>query len=327
MGKKFLKPVRAKDSWHKELEAAIRTVIDKTIYEPAFAAAEIDEKENAKKRSALIRAIEAGEVVYGNGRFKGKPSAAISKELRALGAQFDKREKAWKIAATSLPPDTFLAAIKATAKTKATIQKIFGVLEDIPKRVTEHLRDMTFAYEAEKTARRVHEAVDETVRPSLGVTPVISPKMREKIKDEYTETVTKSIKGFSQEMTEKLRKRIEVLVMEGRPRDELRQILRDEYAIGRERAKFIARQETSLFTSKLKQTQYESVDITQYRWHAIGGKAGDGRTRDEHKRAHGKIFNYDLSGNPVRDAKGKPVNPGEDFGCRCVDEPVLEEIG
>lgn len=77
-----------------------------------------------------------------------------------------------------------------------------------------------------------------------------------------------------------------------------------------------------------KQLMYEDAGVEKYRWKAIGGKKGDGRTRDNCCRAHGRIFYWDHSKNknPARDDNGNPIHPGEMTGCRCQAIPIVDRI-
>lgn len=72
----------------------------------------------------------------------------------------------------------------------------------------------------------------------------------------------------------------------------------------------------------------EHSGVTRYKWKAIGGKKGDGRTRDNCCRAHGRIFYWDHSKNknPARDDNGNPIHPGEMAGCRCTAVPYVDRI-
>ena len=114
-------------------------------------------------------------------------------------------------------------------------------------------------------------------------------------------------------------------------RDQLRLYIQSRLKVSSTRAAFIARQETALFTSQQKKLLYLDAGVTRYKWKAIGGKAGDGRTRDSHAEAHGKIFYWDKPVGPNGDlkpvnSKGEPVNPSVDFGCRCQAIPIVDKI-
>lgn len=86
--------------------------------------------------------------------------------------------------------------------------------------------------------------------------------------------------------------------------------------ISERRAKFIARDQTSKFSSALNQERMKQVGVTEYRWRT----ARDERVRSRHRQLHGKTFK--LSEPPT--INGKRVHPGEDFNCRCIMEPIIK---
>jgi len=97
--------------------------------------------------------------------------------------------------------------------------------------------------------------------------------------------------------------------------------------VTRNRAKFIARDQTSKFNNSLSQARQEAVGIQEYIWIT----AKDERVRPtaarrrqpsyspkdpNHREKHGKTFRWDT---PPDDTG----HPGNDFNCRCVAKGVL----
>lgn len=80
------------------------------------------------------------------------------------------------------------------------------------------------------------------------------------------------------------------------------------------RAKLIARDQSSKFYNDLNRTRQKNVGIDKYRWET----AGDERVRPTHRANDGKIFSWD---SPP--ATG---HPGYEINCRCVGVPALEGI-
>lgn len=87
---------------------------------------------------------------------------------------------------------------------------------------------------------------------------------------------------------------------------------------GFKRAKLIARDQTVKHNAVIRQETARSLGITHYIWR----DSGDEAVRPFHKRLRGKKFAY--ADPPVTDAYGHRNNPGEDYNCRCVDEPVVD---
>ena len=320
-----LKPIVTKDAWHKRLQVKIAAVLQRQIYDALISIAEDCTFENAKD-SALIGALKGGQVRLVGSTITGKFNAAIAKELRSYGATYDNRRKAYDTSKANLPERVVSAAIRAQASMARLATGLNAIISSIPERVTQGLEQIDWLGNAADVEEEFEDDFRETVSRVISVQPKITKVMRAEIRKGYTENVERSIKGFAQDETEKLRSMIQTFVTAGRPRASLVTDLQARLRVSRERARFIARQETSLFTSQLKQTQYENAGISQYRWKAIGGKAGDGRTRDSHRAAHGKIFFWDqsLNENPVRDEKGNPQHPGTEFNCRCQAVPIVE---
>lgn len=79
------------------------------------------------------------------------------------------------------------------------------------------------------------------------------------------------------------------------------------------RAKLIARDQTSKLNSALTQQRSQNLGIEEYVWRT----AGDERVRESHRRKNGKVFRWD---DPPKDTG----HPGQDIQCRCVAEPIIK---
>ena len=87
---------------------------------------------------------------------------------------------------------------------------------------------------------------------------------------------------------------------------------------GLKRAKLIARDQTVKYNATVRQEQARSLGIRKYVWRT----SGDESVRPFHKKLNGRTFAYDEP--PVTDAYGHRNNPGGDYNCRCVDEPIVD---
>ena len=107
-------------------------------------------------------------------------------------------------------------------------------------------------------------------------------------------------------------------------------MIRQEWEVSANKAKFLARQETSLFISKIRDERYQSAGVEEYIWMS----SGDARCREANKYGgpshgpggplHGKRFRFDNP--PASGTHGEHENPGIPFGCRCVARPVLPSV-
>ena len=99
-----LQPIRTSTSEWDEIEARIKRAFLEAIYRPLLKALKIPQKKlkNAPD-SALVEAIKEGKITYKAGIFRGQFNASISKELRSLGAVWDKKSASYKISSIDLP--------------------------------------------------------------------------------------------------------------------------------------------------------------------------------------------------------------------------------
>ena len=79
------------------------------------------------------------------------------------------------------------------------------------------------------------------------------------------------------------------------------------------RARVIARDQTSKLNSALNQQRSQNLGVEEYIWRT----AGDERVRDSHKSKNGKTFRWD---DPPEDTG----HPGQDIQCRCVAQAIIK---
>lgn len=79
------------------------------------------------------------------------------------------------------------------------------------------------------------------------------------------------------------------------------------------RAKVIARDQSSKLNSALNQQRQQNLGIEEYVWRT----AGDERVRESHRSKNGKVFRWD-------DPPADTGHPGTDIQCRCVAQPIIK---
>ena len=102
-------------------------------------------------------------------------------------------------------------------------------------------------------------------------------------------------------------------VREGRTTREIAGLLRERYEVSRSRAKFIARDQIAKLNGQITQQRQTALGVLRYKW----STSLDERVRPTHRVLEGKIFAW---------AKPPSVgHPGQDYQCRCVAIPILED--
>ncbi|MDC4238337.1 phage minor head protein [Pasteurella multocida] len=121
------------------------------------------------------------------------------------------------------------------------------------------------------------------------------------------------IKSIEQQYLDKVQTIITQGAISGKLNRDLAKEIRDLGGVTENRAKFIARDQSSKINAALTQARHEELGIKKYRW----STSGDERVRDSHAENDGKIFSYD---DPPETG-----HPGHDFNCRCVAIPLLDD--
>lgn len=133
--------------------------------------------------------------------------------------------------------------------------------------------------------------------------------------------------GFIKSMPIDAAKRVHKLIKENqyvglRSTDLIDEIMRIG-GMSENKAKMIARTETSRYSTALTQMRSESIGADWYIWKAVG----DFRTRKGHKRMDGVVVSWNDPPSPEKLVGEKAYgeyHAGETFNCRCYPEVVLD---
>lgn len=270
---------------------------------------------NSKGYFNLIKAILKGQVQYTGKHFEGVFSSAISREIRQMGGKWDKRRSVFAI---------------DPSKIDFNVQTAIGTVGrkgiDLARRLDEHLSKLWemikrkpqfqlnkfYEYVIDRLDKRFRDGVEGIV-----VAPELTDEMKAMLAREYTYNMNLSINGWIEESIIRLRKKVQKNAFSGYRSEKLVKSIEHDYQVSHSKAKFLARQETSLLMSEFREQRYKSVGVNEYRW----STSGDQRVRPMHKALNGKIFTWDNP--PIVDEKGRRAHPGQDWGCRCIAIPIF----
>lgn len=278
----------------------------------------------------LRAALRTGRVQYADGVFSGVFNRGIADGLQDIGAKFNKLTKTYTLTAASVPPwvraDAAIYGVAAKAAHDAVLAKL-----------TQMQADLDAALErAPLHPERTLERVEDGFKPSattLGIKPELGAEANERLSAAYRDNVKRYAKDFSAAMMTDLRGITEENARQGYRFDKLTDGIKGRFDVTTSKARFLARQETALFMSAYRRERFGESGVTRYMW----STAGDARVRPatnltpaarrhagNHRRLDGQIFEY--AKPPIVDPNtGRRANPGQDFNCRCVDVPVLDD--
>lgn len=325
----LLKPIKETTEDYDRLEAKLIDWFRREIYIPMMR--ELGEPtkrlENALP-SPLVRAVRDGRITFSRGSFKGRFDSEISKELRSLGASWDRKTRTYKIPASSLPPEVATAISASEAWFLTRLGTIDRKLAQI---LPEELAEKLFVSKIfDSSLWKVDEEFHKTVR-NLTVAPELTPERRKIIADEWQTNMRLWIKDFTEKEIKTLRGNLQESVFAGNRYESAVKTIQKSYGVSQSKAKFLARQETALLMAKFKEIRYVEAGVDEYKWGCV--KMPHDKTPGEHVRGNVRYSHGMLDGTiqrwdspPITSNPGETVrrnNPQQDYNCRCFALPIV----
>ena len=279
----------------------------------------VETRENALG-AAVLRALQSGKIWYTDENFSGQFSAAISRELRAMGATFDKSLKVFHLQQQFLPPEIRNACYASKARAESLHKSIIRTLTEVEGNIPKAPVGLNLNSAVDKITADLQKQFIATLSGITGieVPAEVTPSTRKALTTDLTNNLELYIKKFALDEIPKLRAEVEENAFAGYRVDRLAQIIEARYGVTKRKAKFLAGQETRLLTSKLREQRYRESGIRSYEW----STSHDERVRPDHAVLNEETFSFDTP--PITDrATGARNNPGEDYNCRCVPIPII----
>ena len=208
-----LAPIKETPEYYEQIEAEIMRVLKKEIYLPLVAEAgqkKIKAVKNAMED--LLSAIAESRINFDHGYFRGKFSAVVSRELKKLGASWDRKQGAFSIPFSRLPVDVKQAIGVSDMRFEQAARRITKRLQEIsPAEIAEKIN---FTRLFDKTVYKVNKKFEATIR-GITVAPKLTDAERLRIAQDYAKNLELYITEFTQKETEELRERIQDRVARG----------------------------------------------------------------------------------------------------------------
>lgn len=135
---------------------------------------------------------------------------------------------------------------------------------------------------------------------------------------------TQLIKSIPSQYLERVQSIVTTNTRAGLRPSSIVKVLQDQFDITENRAKLIARDQTSKLAGDLAEKRQREAGFPYFEWN----DSDDQRVRHRHEEianrvtAYGKGI-YSWSDLPLSDT-GKPIKPGSDYQCRCFARPVSQ---
>lgn len=277
---------------------------------------EVRNAASKRRPRTLLEAIQEGTVYHQQGHFYGEFNSVITKELRALGAKYNPRSVTWSLTAENIPMDLRSAQAYADGRYDQIRKQVLRTIDDMK---IESIDQLSTSKEKYRTTINWMEGDFQKTVQAISIVPKLTEDQRRIIATQWGENLDLYIKNWVADDILELRQKIEGNTFEGRRAEDMVKYIQKNYGTSKAKARFLARQETSLLMSKFQETRYRDIGSDEYRWSG----ANDARERADHKALNGKVFRW--SDPPVTNRRtGAKNHPGEDFGCRCIAIPLVD---
>ncbi len=315
---------KIKESYSKLIEKALFSYFWECIYKPLFEIMAIKLPKVQNEFNPLVEALKAGNIYYvkDEGGFKAKVKFTNqqSRILESWGAIYDKWTKVYKIPFDKIPQSMLVAISENQTLAMQKVETVKTFLQEVEGNIDLMIDGMVFNKEVISILDDAGNEVSKNVKHLNVIEPELSEEQKQEIAENYVNNVKGyAIKFFGDERIPTMRQKVAEAVLNGYRADTVLKMLETEYGIMGRKAKFWARNETSLMLAEYKKTTYQEMGFDKFIWKTIL----DGRERERHKHLNNKIFSYDNP--PVIDDNGNVGLPGQTYNCRCQAIPYSDD--
>ncbi|MGY4689335.1 phage head morphogenesis protein [Salibacterium sp. K-3] len=162
--------------------------------------------------------------------------------------------------------------------------------------------------------RRQKEEFAEQFRDIVGVDPTMNESWLASFMETAVAENVSRIKSIDRQYHDDIKTIVIQGVRSGESLNEMAEKIKRTSGVGKRRAVFIARDQTGSIMGDITKRRHQEMGLTKFRWR----DSSDGRVREKHRELDGKVFTWE------KGADG--LYPGKEYNCRCVPEPLEEEL-
>ena len=194
---------------------------------------------------------------------------------------------------------------------RALIERLRGAV--MSSQLTARIRALVGRM-AERVSAFNRRELDQLFGATLGVgLPAAEPFLADALAAAVSENVRR-VTGLVMEQFDQLENTISSGFRRGLRSTEIAGQIQERLRITRNRAKLIARDQVASLNGELTRQRQTNLGVREYIWRT----SGDERVRPSHEDLDGRRFRWD---DPPDEG-----HPGTPILCRCVAEPVLDEL-
>lgn len=267
-------------------------VFNEILFDPLRELTSLEIVENS--RDDIRRLMESGKIEYVDGVLKGDFTVNAITTLERLDQKWNGLKRGYEITDPQL-----------NSLIGSEVARYSSVKDNVQRLLTSY-NDVQLGIDTAPTDK----AIDNVLGMAKKNVPEKNIQTYKDEKKDFAESVDASSVAFLSLLLVKLSNDVN----KARSIKDIKQSLDIRFGQTKRRVNVIADDGAFFFGSRARQKYYQKQGISSFRWVT----KMDGKVRESHRKLNGEIFQYDNP--PIVD--GRPILPGEDFGCRCTDMPI-----
>lgn len=304
-------------SYERTIEKKLKQYLWEYIYKYMF---EIFNLKATNEINIIVEAIKKGVIYFDKEGFKatsGKFSNKISSELVKIGAIYDRFNKMYKIPSDKIPSEITDAIAWKMKENQIKINQLKDFINDIELNLDSIIENMIFDKEIITILDDVRGEITKEAKRITVIEPDLTNEQIKEIAKNYDNNMQYYIKNWATERISEMREKVRLAILDGYREEQVVKMLKNEYHIANDKAKFLARNETNIVTTEVKKAMYQAMGFTHFKWHT----RMDGRERPLHRELNNTIWRFDEP--PVIDERtGQKGLAGCTYNCRCTFTPI-----
>lgn len=210
-------------------------------------------------------------------------------------------------------------------------KKLEDYWKETDKKLTE-LRKQKKKAETPEQKANIQQKIDSLTKDAFQNAPTLDVQIDEieltdqsrKIAEDYTYNMKYWIKKWETKNIVKMRRDVMEMVQKGARQPEIQAYFEKQWGKAGYKAKFLAENESHLAGSVIKQTEYQKLGCTKFKWLRSTSK----EKRKDHMKYYGEVF--DFANPPIIDEKlGITGLPRQIWNCKCqmaIVPPSMDEL-
>lgn len=308
------------------------------LYKPILDVLKPNYVENDK--DIILTALKNGTIYYQDGAFyskTGRFSNKIALELEKIGAKYSKYTRTYRIALDKLPSSFIWIIETNAAKVYSSVSIIKKILDFSLNNIEEALKYLKVDFVAKEMFLDLQKRTIDNFRKNKiqTISPELTDFKANQLAKNYTENLEFYIKKWQPEEIIKMREVVGQMSIDGKSLNTIANYIQNQFKVSQRKAKFLARNESSIATTEYLSAKYQEEGFTHFKWITNF----DGRERElhkelgqEHNNKYGinktNIFRFDNPPVIYEDTKRGIIQkglPSETYNCRCSMVPVISK--